>query len=176
MLNRLSPERKAAYLRTKSEKAKKLNLAAGLLIFSVMGESEVKTPAGKPYIAGALCFSVSHSDDIALLAVSGSQIGADIEKRRHVNISALAKRAFHPEEQESLAAAADRERAFFRIWTMKESLKKMTGEGIYDPAGFSVFSESGARFFTSDDMINGYTVSVCSADADVPKKIEFLDI
>lgn len=94
---------------------------------------------GKPCLDPArhgewLRFNLSHSGDLALLAVSGDgEIGVDVERVRPVpELAAVAARYFSPHEQASLAAlpAERRARAFLSCWTLKEAYLKACGDGL----------------------------------------------
>ena len=102
----------------------------------------VTGPFGKPALAASagaevLHFNVSHSDDLALVAVAqGREVGVDIERRRDVDdlLETVARR-FAPAECAELAdaAPADRTRIFFDLWTRKEAVVKATGLGLQLP-------------------------------------------
>lgn len=89
---------------------------------------------GKPALRDvALSFNVSHSQDVALIAIAGDRaVGVDLEYHRSSNIPALARRFFHPQEAAELQArpASDRDRRFFQYWTAKEAYLKATGDGL----------------------------------------------
>jgi 4'-phosphopantetheinyl transferase len=90
---------------------------------------------GKPYLDGTrLEFNLSHSGNVALVAVSWArQVGVDVEQLRPMpDLDSLAPRVCNEGELTSILglAPADRERAFFALWTQKEALAKATGEGI----------------------------------------------
>ncbi|WP_414548499.1 4'-phosphopantetheinyl transferase HetI [Anabaena sp. CCY 0017] len=94
---------------------------------------------GKPVLADALaqsnlCFNLSHSQGLALCAVSyHSQIGVDLEYIRPMSdVEALAKRFFLPREYEIVRSLSDhkQQEIFFRYWTCKEAYLKATGEGL----------------------------------------------
>ena len=90
---------------------------------------------GKPFLEdGPLEFNLSHSGNVALIAVSlARQVGVDVEQLRPLpDLDALAARVCNDRELAVLAglAQAVRERAFFALWTRKEALAKATGEGI----------------------------------------------
>lgn len=87
-----------------------------------------RTPLGKPYAEGAF-FSVSHSGALVVCAAGLQPVGVDAEQIRPFD-SALAERFFTAEEQEELAAAEDKTACFWQIWTGKEALVKLTGEGV----------------------------------------------
>jgi 4'-phosphopantetheinyl transferase len=95
-------------------------------------------PHGKPRLpaaAGALDFNLSHSDGVALLALSpGFELGADIEAVRPVE-EKVAERFFSAAEVRALAALPARERtsAFFRCWCRKEAYLKALGSGLATP-------------------------------------------
>ncbi len=95
-------------------------------------------PYGKPYIEGyPLHFNLSHSHDIALLAISQqAELGIDIEYWRSViHIDGLVKKIFTPEEQAQFYALPDDQRtaSFYQVWTSKEAFVKAIGKGLYYP-------------------------------------------
>lgn len=97
---------------------------------------------GKPRLADhpGVHFSLSHSQDRALLAVSeGAEVGADLEMMRPVEHLDLARRYFHPDEVAAIERHGDPRQAFFRIWTLKEAVVKAIGLGLSLPLdGFAV--------------------------------------
>ena len=87
-------------------------------------------PSGQPTLQGTGLFcSVSHTDGLCVCAVSDAPVGIDVEKLREAPLR-VAKRVFSPQEQAQLASADDPDRAFFEIWTKRESVVKLTGEGM----------------------------------------------
>lgn len=91
-----------------------------------------KTQYGKPYIEGSdICFNLSHTEDMVAVALCfGREIGVDIEKMNlHRADEAVAQHMFTPAEFDLWAKAEDKGKAFFRIWTLKESVMKATGLG-----------------------------------------------
>jgi 4'-phosphopantetheinyl transferase len=94
----------------------------------------------------ALEFNVSHSGNLALIAVGSKyRLGVDIEKiRDDVDTTALAERFFSPRERTELQALPDHRRVagFFACWTRKEAFLKATGDGLCFPlSGFSVITD-----------------------------------
>jgi 4'-phosphopantetheinyl transferase len=93
---------------------------------------------GKPRLAGReLHFSVSHCDDVALLAFSkDAEIGVDVEAIRPVReADAIATQFFTPAERAAYLALAPRRRllGFLRLWTRKEAFVKALGSGFSLP-------------------------------------------
>jgi 4'-phosphopantetheinyl transferase len=104
--------------------------------------------SGKPQlVAGqnprALQFNVSHSANLALIAVGGERrLGVDIEKiRSDVDTAMLAERFFSLRERAGLQALPGHLRipGFYACWTRKEAFLKATGDGLsFSLADFSV--------------------------------------
>ena len=94
------------------------------------GKPHVVTPAGAP----AICFSLSHSGEVALCAVAeGRAVGVDIQRIRPVSVwREIAARYFSAGENQALRSLAGDEarEAFFLGWTRKEAYSKALGEGI----------------------------------------------
>lgn len=91
---------------------------------------------GKPGLVTArrVAFNLSHSGDLALVAVTeGAAVGVDVERLSEVpEMEGVAASHFAREEQEALWGAPEnlRLQIFFRIWTRKEAYVKATGVGI----------------------------------------------
>ncbi len=99
------------------------------------GDLELKvSEAGKPFLDGGPWFSLSHSGDHALLAVSaGAPVGADLERVREGLAEApSAERYFSEPERTELQSleGSQRVQRFFQLWTLKEAYLKATGEGV----------------------------------------------
>ena len=90
---------------------------------------------GKPYVSGtSIHFNLSHSEELAVLAVSGQfEVGIDIEHLKpEVDTLGIAERFFHPGEYQQLLEARPEERKllFYYCWTAKEAFLKAKGVGI----------------------------------------------
>ena len=87
---------------------------------------------GKPsFSCGGVQFSISHACGLSVAAVSQSDVGVDIECiDPGREMERIAKRFFSEREQDQLSAANDRVREFYRIWTAKEAMMKLGGEGM----------------------------------------------
>lgn len=95
---------------------------------------------GKPALAdqpAPLAFNLSHSGELALLAVSlGPTIGVDVEQVRSMpDAEQIAERFFSARENAVFQTipAAQRDDAFFNCWTRKEAYIKALGEGLSHP-------------------------------------------
>lgn len=100
-------------------------------------------PHGKPSLAGGPSFNLSHSGEWWLLGwADEGRVGVDVEVHRSLpDLAALARRSFHPREADRVLAltGAEREAAFFRVWSRKEAFIKALGLGLAYPLdGFEV--------------------------------------
>ncbi len=91
-----------------------------------------KNKNGKPFLKeSALEFNLSHSHDMALVAVSKKiPVGIDIEKiKPNKNIQNIATRFFSAREADQIGALSSSEQltAFYTCWTRKEALIKAKG-------------------------------------------------
>lgn len=80
-------------------------------------------------------FNLSHSGDLALVAVTqSSPVGVDVERwKTDMEHLAVAERFFSPAERAALQALGSHEHVihgFFAAWTRKEAYLKATGMGI----------------------------------------------
>jgi 4'-phosphopantetheinyl transferase len=106
------------------------------------GELEFETGEhGKPALrraasGAAIEFNLSHSHDLALVAVARARpVGVDLERwADDVEHLELAERFFSPRERDALRALAHEPAlvaaGFFAAWTRKEAYLKATGHGI----------------------------------------------
>lgn len=96
-------------------------------------------PHGKPKAAGHVEFSLSHTDGLALVAVSAAEVGVDVEVTRQAPLAeGLIARCLTTAEQAAVEQAAvavsnDTTTAFLRYWTAKESYLKGLGIGLAEP-------------------------------------------
>lgn len=84
---------------------------------------------GKPLLQGHpdIHFSLSHCHEAVAVAVSEHPVGIDIETVDHYNPE-IARHVMSDDEMRQIEASAQPEIAFTRLWTMKESLYKLTGD------------------------------------------------
>jgi len=88
-------------------------------------------------------FNLSHSENIALLAVRKAHtIGVDVEySKRKNDYAGIINRFFTRQEQQAFAELTepDKRQAFYRVWTRKEAHMKVTGMGLHlSPTQFTV--------------------------------------
>lgn len=88
-----------------------------------------KTDKGKPYVFGAenIHFNISHSENVIVCAVNDRPIGIDVQKITCREL--VAKRFFTESERQLLSK--NKEEEFTKIWTKKEALAKLSGEGMF---------------------------------------------
>lgn len=114
--------------------ARYLNLPAATLVFG-------QTEYGKPFLtnleADGLLFNMSHSGDVAVIAVARErEVGVDVEfMRADFATSEVAENFFSVAEIYTLSGLDphERTRAFFDCWTRKEAYVKARGEGLSIP-------------------------------------------
>lgn len=159
----------------KTEKTKHSRIAADFLArksvadFCGISEEDIRFSAnkhGKPYAVNAeCCFSISHSGDYVLCAVSDKEIGVDIEKIRTVHEKA-AKRFATESEHEYICLDPVN---FFRIWVLKEAYFKCIGTGLdstvkeisFKVDGDSIRSDKEGFSFAFLDAPEGYIAAIC---------------
>lgn len=90
-----------------------------------------KRPGGKPFFEDSdIFFNISHCHDLAACAVSRRcEVGVDVEAVKEYRES-TAKRVMSEAEYKYFQSAGEKNKKFFQIWTYKESVLKLTGEGI----------------------------------------------
>lgn len=168
----LSPQRREQVLRFKYEQGRRLSAAAYLLLCEgLRQEFGINEPPtfgyhnnGKPFIEGypEVHFNLSHCREAAICAVSHQPVGIDVESIREYH-DTLARYTMNDEEMELITHAARPDVAFIRLWTMKESLLKLTGEGIRKDMK-EVLTDYGSKvtFTTAVNLQKGYVYTLCT--------------
>lgn len=180
LIKRLPLWRRENLSKLKNESARLSSLGAGLLWRRVMEENDLDPfrpvrllEAGKPVFDGDdLWFSLSHSDEICLCALSDASVGADVQEIRPAKLS-IARR-FCPVEREMLAALApeDQSRALIALWTRKEAwVKAVSAERFVALDEYDVTTEGLWTF--SDFCIDGCCAAACGREtASAPQRLE----
>ena len=135
----LSEQRREQCLRFKYELGRKTCAAAYLLLCEGLSKEYGIREApvfeygehGKPYIAGRpnIHFNMSHCKQAAICVISDKPVGVDVESIRPSKAS-LISYTMNEKEQEIIRNAKNPDLEFTRLWTMKEALLKLSGEGI----------------------------------------------
>lgn len=137
-----------------------LNTAADRLVFATATK-------GKPALTGqGVRFNLSHSQGQAVLAVSRSEVGIDLEWPRPLpRLAAIAKRLFDAETIRSLHHLQGPQQlaAFTRAWVCLEARQKLSGEGLF---GQRLTIEHQLWLYQLDD---GGLLALAQAGAQSPK-------
>jgi len=152
----VSERRKRKTDRYRFRKNKNQSLCAEYLLmcacreFGVDYGSEIREgDGGKPaFAASSVSFNLSHSEKRAMCVMADCEVGCDVEKIERCNPE-LARRFFAAAEIQALENCetdTERDILFYRIWTLKESYLKCTGQGITVPlSSFSVVADGKIR-------------------------------
>ena len=178
---KISPERCEKVKRYKSANDKRRCIAAGLLIEKFLPNTKITTNNfGKPIAENGVCFNISHSGDYVLIAISDCDIGCDIQRLKYQNIKKIPKFLFNENELSVLRSSTDKNGAFFKMWTKKESFLKCIGEGFHRPAksvdvSSNSFFENGTDYYFRLYSFSDYIISICSKKNIFPDYIEFVE-
>lgn len=174
----------------KAEADKKRSLVSGYLLDSMCRDLEIDNPVygytenGKPFLNGVDCtFNISHSGDYAALvyhADSGT-VGVDVQKIRPMR-EGMERRLLH-EKEKSFVPAEETKRMYYlnRIWAVKESFVKMTGEGLSRDFrtmcvdfenGIIVAEEGLTAYFNIWEWKEEYYLAVCTTKREACDIIE----
>ena len=136
-LETVSPQRRAQALRYRHERDQRLCIAAYRLLqqalhkeYGIQGLPQfIYNQQGKPLLEGhpEIHFSMSHCRMAAAVAVSSQPVGMDIETMDHYS-EEVARRVMSEDEMRQILSSPHPAKEFTRLWTMKESLYKLTGD------------------------------------------------
>jgi 4'-phosphopantetheinyl transferase len=145
--------------------------------------------SGKPTLLGhpRVHFNVAHSGDMALVAISSSEVGIDLERvAAGIDLLGVAESVFSRDEIESLIATPQQQRPdhFFSVWTRKEAYLKATGQGFsselqeisaLSPAG-AIENRTSARVWYALDLPSpaGFKAAVVSTF--LPCRLGIVDV
>lgn len=121
-----------------------------------------KNKNSKPYFKDYpdIRFSISHSADLVVLAMSESEVGVDIEKIKPRDYQGIVDRHFSEGENAEVSDL----NGFLKVWTKKEAFLKLTSEGLAGLPNADVskpYEYNGrALKFTSLDIFEGYIGAV----------------
>lgn len=134
LLNLVGTERRRKVIRYCRPDDRKRSLGAGIIIKKILNEnglseSSLKYSENEKPVADNLFFNISHAGDYVVGVLSDCEVGCDIEKNNNAPLE-VAEHYFYSSELEYIKSADDRNKAFFTLWTLKESYMKMTGLGM----------------------------------------------
>lgn len=171
LISMLPEQRKAQALRFKHKLGRKQCVVAYMLLCKGLREEYgiEEMPVfeygehGKPSIVGHedIHFNLSHCRKAVVCAISNEPIGVDIECTDRGNDNVIGY-TMNEQERERIDNAEDRSREFVCLWTQKEALLKLTGEGINDDIK-SVLSGANMSRVSIDTFIDdekGYAYSI----------------
>jgi len=114
---------------------------------------------GKPILPFCF-FSISHSEKIAVCAISDSAVGIDVEKIKEVKKKEL-YHFFTKEESDYVnSGAEDSDFRFLEIWTRKEAYLKCFEKSSASLSEISVLKENNGCVLTTEND-GDYIISVC---------------
>lgn len=180
----------------KMENDRLRSLAAGYLLYKMCEELKIEKPRyeyekkGKPFIAGYenIVFNLSHSGDYVVLVydencdtiedfwqqeprASLHAVGVDVQQIRPLH-EGMKIRILNEKEKIPEGLSKEEEIAYLnRVWCIKESYVKMTGEGlaldfrkiVIDLEKEMIHSEGfKTAYFSEYHGVSGYVLSVCS--------------
>ncbi len=179
--------RKERIKRLRFEDDKRRSILAGALLYHVLKQAGVDIPSikniqrgpdGKPYLPdlSGIHFNLSHSGDLAVCAIGEKNVGIDVESKRSSSSLKIAKRFFTQEEYDHISQSVNPDDEFVKIWTLKESYIKMTGEGLRRPLNdFGVIPPSPelSGLFMREFSYDTYHISVC-AEEEIDDRMQVL--
>lgn len=162
-------ERREYALRYKHERSQRQCLAVYLLLqralkqeYGITGELKLTYgPHGKPMLVDYphIHFNLSHCRDAVACVVSDRPVGIDVECIDRYR-TLLLNYTMNEQERELVNASPDPAAAFIRLWTMKEAMLKLTGQGITDNLHTVLENTEAYRF---DTIIHPtYICTTCS--------------
>ena len=177
----LSEYRREKLSRLRPESARRLGIGAELLLCLGLRELGLPLPpelrvgsGGKPYLTrGRPFFSLSHSGTLAACAISDRELGLDVQRLSPYR-EALARRICTPEERDWLLSQADRDGAFTRLWTRKESHAKATGLGMR--LEFSSFSTMDTDAEYWETRVGETCFCLCQPGIRSPERFESVEL
>lgn len=177
-MTQVSPERREKIQRQRFRKDKNLSLGAAVLIDEGLQGYGLRekdmtyeiTGNGKPVFSTCrqIHFNVSHSGEMAIAVFSDREIGCDIEKvsdREIDSLEQIARRAFQTDELAWMMAQPGEEeirKAFYRLWTHKESYLKTLGKGVGEMRSLRKEDETGFHFYEKET--EGYICAICEKE------------
>lgn len=171
-LDLLSPDRREKYERLKPKKDKENCVISYLLLKKALSDFGVNDPElatganGKPFLKNSknIYFNISHTGGGVAAVADTSPVGIDIQDILPVR-NGVIERCFSDKEKMLISSSDSPEKEFTKLWTLKESAVKYSGETIASLKNFC-FADSTEAFekygrkFTTFERKNLF-ISVC---------------
>ncbi|MCD7900425.1 MAG: 4'-phosphopantetheinyl transferase superfamily protein [Bacteroides sp.] len=193
-INILSNQEIRKILDKRQEKDQCLSLLGKMLLLHILKEYEdwdknvlpelLFNKYGKPYIERMKGnFNISHSGNIVACGYSTTEVGIDIEEINPFDLDEF-ERVFNQKECNLLELGSTTD--FYRIWTQKEALMKVTGKGFYlDPLEIDIgenlieerfeiyINDQSYQMYTTESL-DGYVLTTASGCYDSPCLAEII--
>lgn len=168
-LQDISPERREKALLFKHELGKRTCVLAYQLLKHALREEYgiIENPVlgyeehGKPFLVDHpdIFFNLSHCSKAVACVVSNKPVGIDIETICRMKDSIM-RYTMNDDECREIMNDEAPEVAFTRLWTMKEALLKLSGEGLHNDMK-QVLVGSQHIFTTTECIQKGYVYTLC---------------
>lgn len=165
----IPPDRVAKATQFRNMTDKKLSVIAYLLLaYGLKKEYGITekvvfgfSKSGKPYLKdySDIFFNLSHCKCGVVCAISNKEVGIDIEAVANYE-EEVAKYICNESEYNSLANSANQAFDFYKLWTVKESVLKFTGEGICTDLK-NVLNNIHVNIKTVCSPDHSYIISIC---------------
>ncbi|WP_373321447.1 4'-phosphopantetheinyl transferase family protein [Flavobacterium collinsii] len=88
---------------------------------------------GKPFLNDEIDFTISHSDKFVVCAIAQKmKLGIDIESIKNIDFTDY-KNIMSDKQWQKIVSSSNPKIAFYRFWTMRESVMKAEGKGLSIP-------------------------------------------
>lgn len=123
---------------------------------------------GKPFLTRGPHFNISHSVKYIVVAFANQHIGIDIELvNTKENVGSI-NHFLHPKEQVFVNEAADKNDAFFEVWTRKEAYLKAKGVGMSESlnkkdCSKTTIEDESLWYLNTWNIFDDYKLSICTS-------------
>ena len=128
------------------------------------------TSYGRPYLPVDIDFNISHSGNYVICAIAKNMnLGVDIEEIKQIDLIDF-QDTMNPDQWQMIHRDSDPAKAFFRFWTIKESIVKAIGKGLSIPFQDLEIFDNKIRFdgkFWQTQEINihdNYSASIATSE------------
>jgi 4'-phosphopantetheinyl transferase len=148
----------------------------------------IKDKYGKPYVKDCpnIQFNISHSGKWVVCATGNSEVGVDVEAIKQIDLD-IAENFFTKRELAYIVSKPikNRLRAFYTLWTLKESYIKYIGKGLSIPLDsfeiieaekeYKVIGDEENIGLWSGELSGGYIVSICHSAVEPCSPVRILN-